>query len=848
MSRRNTVLRTQLGDAARRPARLLLMGLAMVIAAFVAFGTVLAEEIAERTVLGRLSGTPAAADVVIGPGDEEGATTRALAAARRVPGVAEAVGRTDVYVEIDGQPGSGFSLLADPGTGPLATVRVLRGEYPDGPGEIAVSERTVDRLDLPVGATVRVLTGISERPVPLTVSGVLAVPEDSGELAYTSDGELSRLAGHDGLTQVEVRFAPDADPAAVRAALDRAVAGTGHEGSTPVLASGEEARLAEAEAVSERVHDLFAVIAMFVATAVVAATLVATSTFRIVFAQRMRQLALLRAVGADRSHLFRALVAEGALTGLVAGATGVLAAAGLGYAVPLVLRSLGREVASPGRPVGAAVAVVLGTVLVAVLAVVAPAVTAARVAPLEALRTASTTAAGRGVNRLRAATGILAVVGAALVFLTVLRRLPGPETQGHDPMRLLLLIVASGTLAYAALVALGPVLVRPLLATVGWPLRRLGPVGRLAVGGVGGAPRRAAAVSVVVALGVTLIAGALVGSASLTALSKRELAGMAPGDLHVAANPDGGGFLPDGFVERVRGEQDLTTVVPYRSVSGVTVAGGQVGGLLAVDLDLRRLSTWKDYGAAAGSLDDLGPGRVVLLSHYAEAAGVRPGETLTLTLGGRTVELRLVATLDNTPVDAGILLDPADLDRLGVPARPTALLADLVTDGENARTAALKTLRTLGGGDVAVQVLADARDDADGDLREIFRVMLALLGLTVIVSVVGVGTTTALSVVERIRESGLLRAVGMSRNRLRAMLTVEAGLYGLLGAVIGLVLALPYSWLTMAALGESVPVEFPAGRLALVVLTLAAATALAGLLPARRAARVSPVAALGAGD
>ncbi|MFI6820577.1 FtsX-like permease family protein [Micromonospora sp. NPDC050187] len=849
MSRRNTVLRTQLGDAARRPARLLLMGLAMVIAAFVAFGTVLAEEIAERTVLGRLSGTPAAADVVVGPGDEEGATTRALAAARQVPGVAEAVGRTDVYVEIDGQPGTGLSLLADPGTGPLATVRVLTGGYPDAPGEIAVSERTVDRLDLSVGATVRVSTGVSEQPVTLTVSGVLEVPEDTGELAYTSDGELSRLAGHDGLMQVEVRFAPDADPDAVRAALDRALAGTGDEGSTPVVSSGEEARLAEAEAVSERVHDLFAVIAMFVATAVVAATLVATSTFRIVFAQRMRQLALLRAVGADRSHLFRALVAEGALTGLVAGLTGVLAATGLGYAVPLVLRGLGREVALPGRPVGAAVAVVLGTVLVAVLAVTAPAVTAARVAPLEALRTASTTAAQRGVNRLRAVVGILGVVGAALVFLTVLRRLPGPTPGPHDPMRLLLLIVASGTLAYTALVALGPVLVRPVLATIGWPLRRLGPVGRLAVGGVGGAPRRAAAVSVVVALGVTLIAGALVGSASLTALSKRELAGMAPGDLHVAANPDGGGgFLPDGFVERVRAEQDLTTVVPYRGVSGVTVSGGQVESMTAVDLDLRRLSTWADFGAGSGSLDDLGPGRVVLLSYYAEVVGVRPGETLTLTLGDRTVELRLAATLDNTPVDAGVLLDPADLDRLGVPAQPTGLLADLVTDGEDARTAALKTLRTLGGGGVAVQVLADAREDADGDLREIFGVMLALLGLTVIVSVVGVGTTTALSVVERIRESGLLRAVGMSRNRLRAMLTVEAGLYGLLGAVIGLVLALPYSWLTMAALGGNVPVEFPAGRLALVVVALAAATALAGLLPARRAARVSPVMALGAGD
>nr|WP_281374272.1 ABC transporter permease [Micromonospora jinlongensis] len=133
-------------------------------------------------------------------------------------------------------------------------------------------------------------------------------------------------------------------------------------------------------------------------------------------------------------------------------------------------------------------------------------------------------------------------------------------------------------------------------------------------------------------------------------------------------------------------------------------------------------------------------------------------------------------------------------------------------------------------------------------MREVLQVLLALLGLTVIVPVVGVGTTAVLSLVEPIRKSGLLRAVGISRDRLRAMLNLEAGLYGLLGAVIGLVLALPYFWLTMAALRDSVPVEFPAGRLALVVLTLAAAAALAGPLPARRAARISPVADLGADD
>ncbi|MFC5942934.1 FtsX-like permease family protein, partial [Micromonospora harpali] len=484
--------------------------------------------------------------------------------------------------------------------------------------------------------------------------------------------------------------------------------------------------------------------------------------------------------------------------------------------------------------------------LVTALAADAGAVTAARVPPLEGLGAASTTAGRRGVGRLGATAGLLLAVGAVLVALLVASRLPGPDTENYDPANPLLAIVASGALAYAALVALGPLLVRPVLAVVGWPLRRLGPLGRLAVGGVDGAIRRAAAVSVVVALGVTLVAGALVGSASLGTLLKRELAGMAPADVAVTARGDGP--LPAGLVQRVRGIGELARVVPYRSSPDVRVAGAEVEGLPATDLDLRALATWADFGASAGRLTDAGPGRVVLLRFLAEQAGVRPGDEVTVTRGDRSVRLRVAATMANTPVGAGLLVDPADLDRLGVPAGPTGLLADVAGDDDRARTAAVRALRAAGGQQVGIVVTADDRDELDGRLDALLGVLLSLLGLTVVVAVVGVGTTTALSVVERTRESGLLRAVGMSRRRLGAMLTVEAGLYGVLGAALGLLLAWPYSWLTVAALGQDAPVEFPAGQLVGVVLALAAATALAGLLPARRAARVSPVAALGAGD
>ncbi|MFE9183874.1 FtsX-like permease family protein [Micromonospora haikouensis] len=856
MSRRAVLLRAQLVEAARRPGRTLLTGLAVIVAAFVVFGTVLAYQVTERTVLAGFSGTPAAADLVVTGGD--GVSLRTLDAARRLPGVAEAVGRTDHFHEFADDPRAGLSVYADPGSGPLATVRVVQGRYPATAGELAVTRRTVDRLGLGVGETLRLAGAAPDRPVAVTVVGVVDAPDDPGETGYTTEAFAARLGGSDQLRQVEVRLAPGVDPDAVSAALTRAASAPGASapgvtagpsegaGAGVVVRAGAEVRRAEADEVSGRVQDLFALVTMFVAIAVVAAVLVATSTFRIVFAQRMRQLALLRAVGAPRAGLLRTLVVEGAGTGLVAGLAGVLAAYGVGHGLPPVLRASGLAVASPGHPVAAAVAVALGAALVTALAVLAPAVTAARVAPLEALRAASTTAGRRGVGRLRATAGLLLAVGAVLVALLVASRLPGPDTENYDPANPLLAIVASGALAYAALVALGPLLVRPVLAVVGWPLRRLGPLGRLAVGGVGGAPRRAAAVSVVVALGVTLVAGALVGSASLGTLLKRELAGMAPADVAVTARGDGP--LPAGLVQRVRGIGELARVVPYRSSPDVRVAGAEVEGLPATDLDLRALATWADFGASAGRLTDAGPGRVVLLRFLAEQAGVRPGDEVTVTRGDRSVRLRVAATMANTPVGAGLLVDPADLDRLGVPAGPTGLLADVAGDDDRARTAAVRALRAAGGQQVGIVVTADDRDELDGRLDALLGVLLSLLGLTVVVAVVGVGTTTALSVVERTRESGLLRAVGMPRHRLGAMLTVEAGLYGVLGAALGLLLALPYSWLTVAALGQDAPVEFPAGQLVGVVLALAAATALAGLLPARRAARVSPVAALGAGD
>jgi putative ABC transport system permease protein len=836
-----SVLRTQLRGVARRPSRLLLTGLAVLVVSFVVYATVLAQQITERSVLNGLSGTPEAVDVVVHNGTIKAAQ---LAAVTKTAGVAEAVGRVDYGGEVGGEY---LQLQADPGTGPLALTTVTQGRFPTAPGEVAVTPRTVERMGLKLGATADAQLRYDEQgnPLPKTrikVVGIVSARDDFGFQAYAPTAALVKLTAAPFLSQIDVRLAPGADAAAVQGKID-ALFPPGDE--RPQVSDGATVRHDEAKAKASDVNAIFAVIAMFVAIAVVAAGLVATSTFRIVFAQRMRQLALLRAVGAGRRSITGALAAEGALTGLVTGTVGVLIALGVGHLVPTAAGWFDKKIASPGVPVPAALGTIALAVLITTLAVLAPAASASRVSPLEALRGSGTTGARRDIGKLRWATGILLTAGAVLLAGYVVTHLPGRDPENYNAQPMLFAIVASGAFAFFALVALGPVLVRPVLALLGWPIRRSGPVGRLAAGGVGSAPRRAAAVSVVVALGVTLIAGALVGGASFRVLVDRETAASSPADYELTGvNEDP---VPAGLVEQLRKNDDISHVTPYRRQ--LAKIGGQLE-LPVTDLAMSGLPQLKKLDAVSGSLGDTGPGKVVLSGFAGDVTGARVGDQVAFQIGKRTVKLTVAAVLpDDAPLHASAVLDPVDLTKLGAPTAYAGVLADAVASGEKARTdgnRAIQDAQAAAGGKWRVDVLADQRDQINDNVTLLLVIAVGLIGLTVVIAVVGVGTTTALSVVERVRESGVLRAVGLSRSGLRTMLTAESALYGVIGAAIGLALGVPYAWLAVKALGVNAPLAVPYLQLAAVFAVLVGLTALAGVLPARRAAKVSPVAALGA--
>jgi putative ABC transport system permease protein len=842
------VLRTQLGALLRRPVRLLLTGLAVLVVSFVVYATVLAEQITKNSLLDGLSDTPAAVDLAVHDGR---ITTGMLQQIRAVPGVAEALGE----VETSARYGSDFlSVTGDPGSGPLAKAKVTTGRYPTGPDEVAVTPRTVDRLGLKVGSKLSVVlrfdkNGKPQAPQQLTVVGTVQVPDDPGNAAYAAQPVISALTADDSLDQIDVRLAPGADGSAVQqkmTAIARAAIPASESSDLPKIDTGAAVRHAEAQAKAADIDDVFAVVGMFVAIAVVAAGLVATSTFRIVFAQRMRQLALLRAVGAGRRALSWSLAAEGALVGLSTGLVGTLLALGAGHLVTAILRGFGWPVVGPGFPLAPALGTVALAVLVTVLAVIAPAFSAAKVAPLEALRSSSVTAGRRDIGKLRWAFGLLLTAGAALLAAYVISRLPGRDPKDYNPEPMLLAVVASGALVFFALIALGPAVVRPVLAAAGWPIRRSGPTGRLAAGGVGGAPRRAAAVSVVVALGVTLITGTLVGGASIRVLADRQTATRVPADFALTAGQDAG-RLPAALEQQVAARSEVTHVTPYRRLD-VKVAGSDAD-LDATDLKISGLPELKKLDTAAGRLADLGPGKLVISGFTHDNTGLKVGDVARITSGKKTVRLTVVAQLpDSAPLDSAMIMDSSDLIALGAPAGSyTGLLADQATAGEQGRADARKAIADVTGsaaGGWVIDVLADQRDEINTQLDVLLAIAVGLMGLTVLIAVVGVGTTTALSVVERVRESGLLRALGLSKSGLRAMLTTEAALYGVIGAVVGLALGIPYAWLAVAALGVNAPLSLPVWQLAAVFAVLVLLTALAGVLPARRAAKVSPVAAL----
>lgn len=762
---------------------------------------------------------------------------------RELPGVVAVEPNLDepaVVLDADGEPvpSRGGPQLGVSWTGEgVIGGRVLRsGEVPSGIGEVSLDETTAERIGASLGDTVRVAVADGVRS--FTLVGINGLGDSDDAVAGRAT-----IAAFDPITAQEVLGSPG-----LYDSIDIAVDdGRGDEVASAIEAllpgdaevvTGEEVARDTAERIGNAVDLLrwvllgFALIALFVSAFLI------NNTFRIIVGQRMRELALLRAIGASGRQVRSMILAESFAIALLATATGLLGGVGVARLLTAVFNAGGAGFPRAGtviEPRTIVVALLVG-VGVTMAATVAPALTAGRVPPVAAMRLDA--APPRRGSPLRSAIGVVLVAAGTAVYCIGVFAKPGELglTVG--------LIAAGGGIVLAGVALLAAGAAAPMGRVLGMPVRRLlGMPGRLAQENAARSPRRTATTASALMIGVALVSGVGVVGASLSRSLSEQLGQSVTADFFFTGSSFQG-FSPT-LVEQIAELPEVEAVSAFRAgtfqVDGGTRSVGAVDGdtfAAIVDLDVRA-------GGYEGLADDglllhedpardfdLGVGDTVEVQW-------RTGESQTLTVVG--VFADAAATNTNWIVDLEVFAAANPALRLDAFAGATLVEG---TDLERAR----ESIATVVDDFPQVELLdqAEFRRTQEDQLDQLLRLVYGLLAFAVLIAVLGITNTLALAVFERTHEFGLLRAVGATRRQLQLTVFGESLIVAAFGTTLGLAVGLPLGVLGtrgMASVGVT-SVALPIGTIAVVVAATLVAGFVAALWPARRAARLDVLAAI----
>jgi putative ABC transport system permease protein len=828
----------------------------------------------EKSVMGSATTVDA---IAVPPEQEEGAAEEGAAPPRLTEEQLDHVRALPEVAGADGVLQGQAVLLDDEGRAfgyvPPAAVAVEEvtrfspeeGEMPSDGTEIALATSTADQAGFAVGDTVTVLDSEMEER-EFTVTGLVDFGVDPafsfGGALVLAPGTIEEMTGATGYTEIDVLAADGYTDEQAAEAVASAL------GADAEVSTGEEFGLAMAEGAGADTEMLRTALLLFAFIAMFVAGIVIYNTFAILIAQRQRELALLRCVGATRAQVFRSVLAESAVVGLVASILGVLAGVGIGmvgaaFGGPLMGMDAGVPVVL--TPSAVLVGLVIGTV-VTVCSALVPAMRATRVAPLAALRT-SATAAGleKGTGRVRVVFGLLAfAVAAALVALT---QLMGASQSGP------IVVTGAALIAFVGVVVLGPLIVRGCVRLMGVPLRKVGVSSMLAVDNSTRSPRRAATAMIALTVGATLITGYSVVSASVESTMTRQLDEEFPVDYQInpqfaiedvstgtaagagdadeaAATEESGeepgsaadpAVVPASVSEDLEASPVVETVIGHRStyvdrsegqpLPVSTYAGARMGADLPAD-------------SSEGDIADLGPGKVAVSESYADGASV--GDTFTIPVeDGEDLSLEVIAILDPMQSVWGAVLDESDYGH-AFPEQSQDQ-AVMVRGAEGADAADLREAVFDAVEDhptLQVMSVAEMRGQFSDMMDIAFYTIAAMLGLAILIAVFGISNTMALSVLERTRESALLRALGLARGQLRRMLSLEAVMLCLIGAGVGIGLGVVFGWAAVDSALPNTVLTVPAAQIAAFIVIAVLAGLLASVLPGRRAAGTSITGAL----
>jgi putative ABC transport system permease protein len=755
-----------------------------------------------------------------------------LDAVRQVDGVDQASIQVSGYAQILDRSGKavgsaqtgvlGMNWVTVPELNPFT---IDAGRAPVESGEIAIDKHSAKLADLGVGDRTTVLS--AGEPRDATIVGITRFGE------VDTPGGLSVVLFDDVSAQAVLNQPGQIDAIAVTA-LDGVDPDALVARIAPVVGTANEA-ISGAALTAEHQHDIgkdisqfgvfltmFALIALFVGAFII------NNTFSIIVSQRTKEMALLRAVGASGRQVRLAVLAEAAVTGLVASAIGLVAGIGVAKGLRALLSALGVDI-----PLGnfqITNATVIGSIVVGVVitlaAAVLPARRASRVAPIAALRDIAQDRSAVSTRRI--------VVGSVTTLLSVAIMLAGRNATDAK-------LVGLG--AFALLVAvsmLGPVLARPVAAVLGAPLARLrGTAGAIAQQNAMRNPKRTARTASSLMIGVALVSFLAIFAASI----KSSGAGAFRDDFQGTVIVDSGAIdASSGLSPNIAA--GLTTQPGVQTVTEQRVANIELDGNADFlnAYDTTTVATMFNLGRIEGDLAQLGSDGIAVESETGPGA-VQLGDTRSVTFQTGTVTFTVRAIYD----DASQTIGSRFVDLVAFEANlPGQLDSRIYVDAAD-----VSVVEAAAAGYPTAKVLTTEAfiSQQNGNLDTILALMYALLGLAVLIALLGIANTLALSIHERKRELGLLRAVGMSRAQVRSSVRWESAIIALFGTTLGLAIGTFLAWTMVRAITTSGPAQFviPAGSLITVAAIAAIAGVVAALPPARRAARIDILTAVTAG-
>lgn len=767
-----------------------------------------------------------------GPGEAleritESLPTEAVADVAAVEGVAEAVGVTRGFAKLvaDGEAiGSGTAIDIGRswlGTTPLEPFRIVEGSGPTSTGEIALPRAQADAAGVRVGDVVQVLTSTGVHDV--TVTGIATFGgADSAPLERTvlfEPASAASLMDEAGLSLVRAAIEPGADVTSVVAAAERAVDGSIVDAAMYIAD--------RQNAVTSPFSFLSIFLIAFASIATIAGITIIVNTFAIAIDQRRRELALMRAVGATRSDVLRSVLGEAAVIAVASTSIGLgLGIVGAGWLRALMdtigLSFLDGPTVVGWQPIAIGAAVGL---LVTIGSAWAPARRAASVAPVEALRESATET--RSPSRWRTIAGIvsLAVGGTGLIAAAI--------TTNAVFLAAAIALVPGLIMAGPGIVSGTVVLVRPLLG------RTRGVEGSMAATNLTRNPRRAASTSLGLTLGVAMIGFFTIIAGSLSASITSTLATSLTADVVVTSATTEAATIDPTLADRLAAVDGVTIAAPLSLAEGTADGESAVLGGIGPGFD-----ELFDVGVASGSLDELDAGGVAVWTG-GEGAIPAIGDAVEFVLADATVSLPVVATFDDSL--AGFdppthLVADATLDRIEGGLLDTNIFVG-ISDPTAVDAVRATVTETPGALFSTGSSFASAATSEIDSLRNL---IYALLGLTVLIAIIGVANTTALSMSERVREVGLLRAVGTTRDGVRRLIRIEALLLAIVGAVLGIAIGVAGSWSLVETTGGSdiSSVTIPWISLTIIASLAIAAAVAAAAVPAWRAARMPMLAAI----